>query len=72
MSPCYSFHQVAARVRVTCDGTSSLGHVVESPAGVDAACATDPDDDAPIEQATAEERVLLTQDCGLQRRLSYP
>ncbi len=39
-------------------------------AGVDAACATDPDDDAPIEQATVEEQVLLTQDRGLLRRLS--
>jgi len=38
--------------------------------GVDAACATDPDDDAPIEQATVEEQVLLTQDRELLRRLS--
>ena len=33
-------------------------------AGVDAACATGPEDDAPIEQATVEERVLLTEDAG--------
>jgi len=37
---------------------------------VDAACATDPDDDAPIEQTTVEERVLVTQDRGPLRRLS--
>jgi uncharacterized protein with PIN domain len=116
------------RVRVGCDGTSSLGHVVEalgvpltevgslavngrpaargyrprggdvadvaavrrpqpipSPrfvldvhlgtvarrlrlAGVDTAYANDRDDDALIEQANAERRVLLTQDRGLLRR----
>jgi len=115
-------------VRVTCDGTSTLGHVVESlgvplpevgelsvggepataakrlsggqvvavaavrrpqplPAprfvldvhlgtlarrlrllGLDAAYANDRDDDALIEQAGAEGRVLLTQDRGLLRR----
>ena len=116
------------QVRVTCDGTSSLGHVVEalgvpltevgslavngrpaapgyrprrgdvvhvaavrrpqpipSPrfvldvhlgsvarrlrlAGVDTAYANDRDDDALLEQANAERRVLLTQDRGLLRR----
>ena len=116
------------RVRVGCDGTWSLGHVVEalgvpltevgslvvnghpaapayrprggdvvhvaavrrpqpipSPrfvldvhlgtvarrlrlAGVDTAYANDRDDDALIEQANAEQRVLLTQDRGLLRR----
>jgi uncharacterized protein len=116
------------RVRVSCGGTSSLGHVVEAlgvpltelgslavngrPAapgyrprgadvvhvaavrrpqpirsprfvldvhlgtvarrlrlvGVDTAYANDRDDDALIEQANAEQRVLLTQDRGLLRR----
>ena len=116
------------RVRVACDGVSSLGHVVESlgvplteigalsvngapvtsgyrlaggdaaeagavkrpqplPAarfildvhlgtlarrlrlvGVDTAYASDLDDDALIERANAERRVLLTQDRGLLRR----
>jgi hypothetical protein len=115
-------------VRVACDGTSSLGHVVESlgvpltevgslvvngepatpgyrpgggdvvavgamprpqrvpasrfvldvhlgtvarrlrVAGVDTAYANDRDDDELIEQANAEQRVLLTQDRGLLRR----
>jgi len=39
-------------------------------AGGDAACATGPEDDAPIEQATVEERVLLTEDRGPPRRLT--
>jgi hypothetical protein len=39
-------------------------------AGVDAACASGPEDDAPIEQATVEERVVLTEDRGPPRRLS--
>ena len=39
-------------------------------AGVDAACASGPEDDAPIEQATVEERVLLTEDRGPPRRLT--
>ena len=39
-------------------------------ADVDAACATGPEDDAPIKQATVEERVLLTQDRGPPRRLT--
>jgi uncharacterized protein with PIN domain len=116
------------QVRVTCDGTSSLGHVIESLgvplpevgslvvnseattpacrlaggdvadagpvrrpqqlpsawfvldvhlgtlarrlrlAGVDTAYASDRDDDALIEQANAQRRVLLTQDRGLLRR----
>jgi uncharacterized protein len=116
------------QVRVGCDGTSSLGHVVEALgvpltevgslavnggpaaplyrprggdvihvaamrrpqpipaprfvldvhlgtvarrlrlAGVDTAYANDRDDDALIEQANAERRVLLTQDRGLLRR----
>jgi uncharacterized protein len=116
------------RARVTCDGTSTLGHVVETigvplpevgelsvdgepattakrlsggqvvavaavrrpqplPAarfvldvhlgtlarrlrllGIDAAYANDRDDDALIEQAGADGRVLLTQDRGLLRR----
>jgi uncharacterized protein len=116
------------QVRVACDGTSTLGHVVESlgvplpevgsllvngePAtaayrpgggevvdtgpvrrpqrlasarfvldvhlgtlarrlrlvGIDVAYANDRDDDALIEQANAERRVLLTQDRGLLRR----
>ena len=120
--------QRRGRLRVRCDGTSSLGHVVESLgvpltevgsltvngrpaapgyrpgggdvvdvaavrrpqripsprfvldvhlgtvarrlrlAGVDAAYANDRDDDALIEQANAEQRVLLTQDRGLLRR----
>src|SRR5437764_10779903 len=120
--------QRRGQVRVRCDGTSSLGHVVESLgvpltevgsltvngrpaapgyrpgggemvdvaavrrpqripsprfvldvglgtvarrlrlAGVDAAYANDRDDDALIEQANAEQRVLLTQDRGLLRR----
>jgi uncharacterized protein with PIN domain len=118
----------SGRARVTCDGTSTLGHVVELlgvplpevgelsvngepvptakrlsggqvatvaavrrpqplPAarfvldvhlgtlarrlrllGIDAAYANDRDDDALIEQANAEGRVLLTQDRGLLRR----
>jgi len=37
-------------------------------AGVDAAYANNPDDDALIEQANAERRILLTQDRGLLRR----
>ena len=37
-------------------------------AGVDAAYSRDADDDALIEQANAERRVLLTQDRGLLRR----
>jgi hypothetical protein len=37
-------------------------------AGVDTAYANDRDDDALIEQANAEQRVLLTQDRGLLRR----
>ena len=37
-------------------------------AGVDAAYANDLDDDALIEQANAEHRILLTQDRGLLRR----
>lgn len=121
-------HRSDGRSRVTCDGTSTLGHVVESlgvplpevgeltvsgepapasrrlsggqvavvaavrrpqplPAprfvldvhlgtlarrlrltGIDAAYANDRDDDALIEQAGAEGRVLLTQDRGLLRR----
>ena len=120
--------QRRGQLRVGCDGTSSLGHVVESLgvpltevgsltvngrpagpgyrpgggdvvdvaavrrpqripsprfvldvhlgtvarrlrlAGVDAAYANDRDDDALIEQANAEQRVLLTQDRGLLRR----
>lgn len=118
----------AGQVRVACDGTSSLGHVVESlgvplpevgrlavngrpvtavhrlaggevadaaavprpqriPSarflldvhlgtlarrlrllGIDAVYDNDRDDDALIEQANAERRVLLTQDRGLLRR----
>jgi uncharacterized protein len=121
-------HRGDGRARVICDGTSTLGHVVESlgvplpevgelsvdevpvpaasrlsggqvlavaavrrpqplPAarfvldvhlgtlarrlrllGIDAAYANDRDDDALIEQANAEGRVLLTQDRGLLRR----
>jgi uncharacterized protein len=121
-------HRGDGRARVTCDGTSTLGHVVESlgvplpevgelsvngepvPAasrvsggqvlavaavrrpqplptarlvldvhlgtlarrlrllGIDTAYANDRDDDALIEQADAEGRVLLTQDRGLLRR----
>lgn len=38
--------------------------------GVDTAYANDKDDDALIEQANAEQRVLLTQDRGLLRRRS--
>ncbi len=46
-------------VRVLLDGTSSLGHV---------AYANDAADDALVEQANAERRVLLTQDRGLLHR----